>query len=172
MSRVIRDAHAENFTLVANATLRDSTLSLRARGLLAVLLSRPDDWTVIQGELESLGPDGRHAVRAARRELEAAGYLDIVTRNTPHGREVQSTLRERPQRRFSAAGDRRPGSGDNERTTEESLQSVIGGGPCGQLSAVPTQVGEQMELSPQVVRQNDPVAVDALEDARRRLGLR
>ena len=40
---VNRDAHHSNYTCIANAVLRDTRLSLAARGFMAVVLSLPDD---------------------------------------------------------------------------------------------------------------------------------
>lgn len=82
MSRIERAAHDRDYTVIANAALRDGRLSWKARGMLAYLLSKPDDWTVVQAELETAGPEGRAAVRAGLAELERAGYLtrDRVTR--------------------------------------------------------------------------------------------
>lgn len=129
--RTERSAHATDFTVIANAALRDERLTLKARGLLALLLSRPDDWVVLQGELENVGPDGRSAVRAALTELEDAGYLDRSYRNTPNGRRVSSVLREIPQAqgRFPATGGPRRETGANEVPTNEkplSRKSAVG----------------------------------------------
>lgn len=63
------------FTIIHNATLRDCHLSWRARGLLAYILSLPDNWTVTSGHLEQQAPEGREAVRAGLRELERHGYM-------------------------------------------------------------------------------------------------
>jgi hypothetical protein len=63
------------FTIIHNATLRDSRLSWRARGLLAYILSLPDNWTIASGHLEQQAAEGREAVRSALRELETYGYL-------------------------------------------------------------------------------------------------
>jgi len=62
-------------------TIQDSSLSFRARGLLAFLLSRPDDWVVYKDELHKNCKEGRDAVRKAFGELQEAGYI-ISIRHT------------------------------------------------------------------------------------------
>jgi hypothetical protein len=73
---IIRAPRPEShFTLVRNETLRDSRLSYRARGVLATILSRPDDWSTTIESLSRDGSDGVHAVRSAMKELEEVGYV-------------------------------------------------------------------------------------------------
>ncbi|MBB5361370.1 hypothetical protein [Deinococcus humi] len=61
--------------MVANAMLRDPRLSLKAKGLLAVMLSVPDERPYRMSQVEAVSDDGRDAHRTALRELEAAGYV-------------------------------------------------------------------------------------------------
>ena len=68
--------HESNFTQVPNAWLRDSELSYRARGILSLLLSHDDGWTItLKGIAADSPKEGIDAVRAAVVELEDAGYL-------------------------------------------------------------------------------------------------
>lgn len=69
------DRPTDNFTMVANAALRDPRLSLRARGLLAMLMSYPDGWQVNADRIAQTTPEGRDAVRKAMSELTALGYV-------------------------------------------------------------------------------------------------
>lgn len=50
-------------------------MSLAARGLLATILSLPDDWEFSEAGLVSILSDGRRKVHGAILELERAGYI-------------------------------------------------------------------------------------------------
>lgn len=61
-----------------NAMLEDGTLSIKARGLLAYLLSRPDGWdhsALRMARGAHAKEDGRDSILAAQKELEQGGYL-------------------------------------------------------------------------------------------------
>lgn len=62
-------------TAILNAALRDDRLTWKARGLLAFILTHPDNWTINLDWLTRQGPDGATATRSAMKELEQAGYL-------------------------------------------------------------------------------------------------
>ena len=63
------------YSVIANGFLRLPKMSLKAKGLLALMLSLPDDWDYSAEGLTKLTSDGRDAVRSALRELERFGYL-------------------------------------------------------------------------------------------------
>jgi len=69
--RVNRKSH---FTTIPNTTVRDKTLSFRARGILALLLSNTEDWVVHKSWIVEQGTEGKEAIAAALRELESKGY--------------------------------------------------------------------------------------------------
>jgi biotin operon repressor len=74
---LIRGHHSfdDHFTQIPNDWLRDKSISLGAKGLLAQLLSHAPGWRISQ---ESLGRDngiGRDAIRTLINELLNAGYL-------------------------------------------------------------------------------------------------
>jgi hypothetical protein len=65
------------FLMIRNDVARDPRLSYRASGVLADILSRPDNWKTSAENLAAARPDGEgvKAVRAALRELESCGYM-------------------------------------------------------------------------------------------------
>ena len=64
-----------NFTVVPNQILNDQRISLKAKGLLIYILSKPDHWRTSTAHLASIGPEGREAIQTALKELEHAGYV-------------------------------------------------------------------------------------------------
>lgn len=67
------------FVMIDRRAVENPKLSWRAKGLLAYLLSRPDDWVVRFKDLAKRAPDGAHTVRAAMKELKAAGHVEVTT---------------------------------------------------------------------------------------------
>ncbi|WP_334328419.1 helix-turn-helix domain-containing protein [Companilactobacillus sp. HBUAS59699] len=72
---IVRAKRKTNFTIIGNTGLKDKRLSLKAKGLLAYMLSLPDDWTFYETELMEHSKDGRDSVRKGLQELEKSGYL-------------------------------------------------------------------------------------------------
>lgn len=74
MQSIKRKRAGDNFTILSNEFLRDENLSLKAKGLLAYILSLPDDWKIYFEEIEKHHKDGVRAVRSAWKDLELHGY--------------------------------------------------------------------------------------------------
>lgn len=72
---VFRVEKNKNYTVMSNVHLRDERLSLKAKGLLAMILSLPDDWKYSIEGLASISKESRSSINSGLRELEAAGYL-------------------------------------------------------------------------------------------------
>lgn len=70
-----------NYTIISNVGMRDDNLSLKAKGLLAYMLTLPDDWTFYEQELVKHSKDGRDSHRSALKELQDHGYLVKVQKN-------------------------------------------------------------------------------------------
>lgn len=68
-----------NFVMLDKGFLEDSRLSYKAKGLLAYLLSKPDNWKVIVKDLINHSKDGKKAVYSGLKELKEYGYY----RKTP-----------------------------------------------------------------------------------------
>ena len=72
---VLRKEKKGNFTVIDNAIFKDRTLSLKAKGLLCLMLSLPDGWNYSIAGLVKLSTDGESAVRSTLKELEESGYF-------------------------------------------------------------------------------------------------
>ena len=72
---VIRINKTNNFTVMSNYHFKEKGMSLKAKGLLSLMLSLPDDWDYSISGLVSLSKDGKDSVMSALAELEKFGYL-------------------------------------------------------------------------------------------------
>lgn len=75
MSEIIRVERTKNFTVMSNHHFKNKNLSLKAKGLLSLMLSLPDDWNYNMKGLATLSKDGIDSVRTAMKELENQGYV-------------------------------------------------------------------------------------------------
>lgn len=72
---IIRKTRTTNYSMIYNVGLKDPKLSAKAKGLLAYMLTLPDDWKFYQEELEKHFTDGTQSIRTALNELIKHGYL-------------------------------------------------------------------------------------------------
>ena len=98
---VFRVHKTRDFTVMSNSHLRDKDLTLKAKGLLSVILSLPDDWKYSIAGLASICKEGTSAVKSALQELTDAGYVTVTKmypNQTDSGRiEYVYDIHERPQ---------------------------------------------------------------------------
>lgn len=81
MNKVKRVKNA-NYTTISNVFLRDKNLSLKAKGLLAMVFALPDDWDFSINGLCAIIKEGRTAIYSAIDELKEFGYCYVdITRN-------------------------------------------------------------------------------------------
>lgn len=72
---IVRVHKTKNFTVMSNYHFREKKMSLKAKGLLSLMLSLPDDWNYSISGLVTLSKDGKDSVMSALAELEEFGYL-------------------------------------------------------------------------------------------------
>ena len=72
---VFRVQKTQNYTVMSNHHLRNKALSLKAKGLLSLMLSLPEDWDYTTRGLASICKEGVDGIQATVRELENAGYI-------------------------------------------------------------------------------------------------
>lgn len=83
---IIRAQRRHRFVIVDQRAIEDGRLSWAARGLLAYLLSRPDDWKVLVNDLQRRGDLKRDGIHKLLRELRNVGYVHYQRRRDPDGR--------------------------------------------------------------------------------------
>lgn len=65
----------KNYTTINNTGLKDKRLSWKAKGILAYILTLPDDWVFYREELSRHAKDGLDSLRTGMKELKEYGYL-------------------------------------------------------------------------------------------------
>lgn len=79
----IRVNKTTNYTIMSNIFLRDKRLSLKAKGLLALMFSLPEEWNYSVDGLVYLCKEEESAVKSTLRELKECGYL-VVDKKMPN----------------------------------------------------------------------------------------
>lgn len=73
---ILRNASRGKYTVLNNWIFRDENLSAKSLGILAKMLSLPDNWEFSETGLCSIfKKDGRDSIRSGLKELEENGYL-------------------------------------------------------------------------------------------------
>ncbi|MCS5500908.1 DnaD domain protein [Lysinibacillus sp. A4] len=72
---IIRVAKNSNYVVMNRTALNDNRLSWKAKGIMAYMLSMPDDWVFHMKELVTHSTDGERAFRAGFKELQDHGYV-------------------------------------------------------------------------------------------------
>ena len=97
---VIRVHKTANYTIMSNHHFKEKRLSLKAKGLLSLMLSLPDDWNYSVSGLVTLSKDGKDGVMSALAELEKFGYLTRVKIQNEKGQfsGIEYNIYEEPQK--------------------------------------------------------------------------
>ena len=74
----IRINKTKNYSVMSNYHLREKKLSLKAKGLLSVMLSLPDDWDYSIEGLVSICCEKESAIVSTLKELKQFGYLEVI----------------------------------------------------------------------------------------------
>ena len=114
---VIRVSKTKGFSVMSNYHLRDKNLSLKAKGLLSMMLSLPDGWHYTIRGLASICKEGVESISSGIRELEKCGY---VHRHQPNidgkFQEIEYVIYEMPQNEAASISENKtPGKGSSEK---------------------------------------------------------
>jgi len=97
---VFRVERTRDYTVMSNHHLKNRALSLKAKGLLSMMLSLPDDWDYTTRGLASICREGVDAIGKALKELESAGYMERRQLRGKDGRitDTEYTIYEQPRK--------------------------------------------------------------------------
>ena len=73
---IVRVIKSKDYTTICNRIFKDRRLSLKAKGLLAMLLSFSDSWNLTIKGLEVILKEGRTSIRSTMNELIKNGYVE------------------------------------------------------------------------------------------------
>ncbi len=96
---VFRIEKTRDYTVMSNYHLRDRSLSLKAKGLLSLMLSLPENWDYTMKGLARICKDGIDSSSGGIRELEAHGYLVRARVRNENGQlgSIEYTILEQPK---------------------------------------------------------------------------
>ena len=95
---VFRIEKTRDYTVMSNHHLRNTNLSLKAKGLLSLMLSLPEEWDYTTKGLARICKDGVDSICAGVRELEEQGYVIRERVRNPNGQlgSIEYTILEQP----------------------------------------------------------------------------
>lgn len=99
---VFRVHKNKKYTVMSNFHLADKKLSLKAKGLLSIMLSLPEDWNFSINGLATLSNDGRDSILSAMKLLQETGYLLLEKSRNENGQfdtvyNIYETPQEKPK---------------------------------------------------------------------------
>lgn len=102
---IMRVHKTDNYTVMSNNHFKEREMSLKAKGLLSLMLSLPNSWDYSISGLVKLSKDGKDGVMSALGELEKFGYLQRVRIKDSKGKfsGIEYNIYEQPQEAFPIA---------------------------------------------------------------------
>lgn len=74
---VIRVEKTKNYTVMSNYHFKEKEMSLKAKGLLSLMLSLPDDWDYSIAGLVAICKENETAIKSALKELQEFRYVKV-----------------------------------------------------------------------------------------------
>lgn len=123
---IIRSKHNKDFTQINNATLREKGLSLRARGLLAYMLSFPDNWEFSVCNIVAETGESEYMINKTLSELEKAGFFSRIRVRNSGGKIVcgKYTVSETGQKIFNSENSTHPAENELDKSDKNYVPSV------------------------------------------------
>lgn len=68
----------KDYTIMSNYHLKEKNMSLKAKGLLSVMLSLPNNWDYSISGLVAISLENETSIKSALSELKKLGYLEVI----------------------------------------------------------------------------------------------
>lgn len=95
---VFRVEKNKNYTVMSKYHLKEKEMSLKAKGLLSLMLSLPDNWDYTIEGLIAICKENETALKSILNELKTFGYLEINKKQNDRGQfEYEYNIYEKPQ---------------------------------------------------------------------------
>lgn len=95
---VIRVNKNKNYTIMSNYHFKDKNMSLKAKGLLSMMLSLPDNWNYSVEGLVAISKESKTVIQSTLKELEDLKYLKRTRVQNSKGQfEYIYDIYEKPQ---------------------------------------------------------------------------
>lgn len=122
---VFRVHKINDYTIMSNTHFREKDMTLKAKGLLSLMLSLPDDWDYSISGLMLLSKDGKDSVISALNELEKFHYLNRtqIIDKKGHFSGYDYDIFEKPQSEISRA--EKPNTGNPYTENHAQLNTNI-----------------------------------------------
>ena len=92
----------KDYTTISNNCFKNKEMSLKAKGLLSLMLSLPENWNYTVSGLVSICKESETSIKSTLNELKKFGYLTITKKKpneTSSGRfEYEYNIYEKPQK--------------------------------------------------------------------------
>lgn len=131
---VFRVEKTKDFTVMCSHHLHNVKLSLKAKGLLSLMLSLPEDWDYTTKGLSCICKDGVDSIGSTLKELEQNGYLTRQRIRFENGRlgDIEYTIHEKPVSRetewnlpeWGNSGQGKPGQEKPEWENPEQVKPI------------------------------------------------
>ena len=72
---IIRIQKSKNYSIISNKIIRNKDLSLKAKGLMTLILSLPDNWELSVNGLVKIVKESKNTVYSILKELNKKGYV-------------------------------------------------------------------------------------------------
>lgn len=123
---VFRVEKDTNYTTMCNYHLRDRNLSLKAKGLLSLFLSLPDEWHYSVKGIVAICKEGKDGINSTLQELERYGYLIRRQMRQSGGKmgETEYVIFEQPQPEKPYADNPDTGEPDADKPRTENPPQI------------------------------------------------